>query len=199
MQQELFAFRPSRRPAPTAPVETDSRPLDLPTLLERLQAVSLRPRYAFMVLNLIAKAGGSSGKAGPYVVEGSVRVPIRDWLCDALAPMAARAPSRIALAEQMREELAAADQLPDDAVEAERLIESEVRSRMRKTGRTNVSRAVSDLVRAGLLQRHYQGYRVDHVNRGAGRQAVYTIPAETLASLAGAALGAGRTGRNSVG
>src|SRR3546814_20903427 len=42
-------------------------------------------------------------------------------------------------------------------------------------GRANVSRAVSDLVRAGMLHRHYQGYRVDHYNRGARRQAVYTL------------------------
>jgi len=31
------------------------------------------------------------------------------------------------------------------------------------------------MVAAGLLRRHYQGYRVDHHNRGAQRQAVYTL------------------------
>jgi hypothetical protein len=58
------------------------------------------------------------------------------------------------------------------------------------SGRTNVSRAVSDLVRAGLICRHYQGYRVDHSNRGAQREAVYTIvPAVQCA------LGKGTAGR----
>ncbi|OUC54525.1 hypothetical protein CA262_06355 [Sphingobium sp. GW456-12-10-14-TSB1] len=31
------------------------------------------------------------------------------------------------------------------------------------------------LVRAGILHRHYQGYRVDHHNRGTQRQAFYTL------------------------
>ena len=34
---------------------------------------------------------------------------------------------------------------------------------------------VSGLVRAGLLKRHYEGYRVDHDNRGAQRQAFYIL------------------------
>jgi predicted transcriptional regulator len=54
--------------------------------------------------------------------------------------------------------------------------DAEVRERVRASGMTSISRAVSELVRAGLLKRHYQGYRVDHENRGAQRQAVYTIP-----------------------
>ena len=63
----------------------------------------------------------------------------------------------------------------DDAEQAARAIDNEVRERVRRSGRCNVSRAVSDLVRAGLVRRHYQGYRVDHHNRGAQREAVYTI------------------------
>jgi hypothetical protein len=43
---------------------------------------------------------------------------------------------------------------------------------------------VSELVRAGLVRRHYQGYRVDHVNRGAQRNAVYTIVPEVRRALA---------------
>jgi hypothetical protein len=184
MQRELFAFSSTVRPSRTAS-EADVRPLDLPTLLARVQAISARPRYAFMVLNLIAKASGTRGRAGPYVVDRGVRVPVRDWLCDALAPMAARAPTRVALVEQVRDDRGVAGLLPADRNAAHQMVEVEVRSRMRKTGRANVSRAVSDLVRAGLLQRHYQGHRVDHANRGAGRLAVYTIAAATLAALAG--------------
>ena len=65
--------------------------------------------------------------------------------------------------------------LPSDEEAAEGVMAEEVRDRLRRSGRTNVSRAVSDLVRVGLLRRHYRGYRVDHHNRGAGREAVYTL------------------------
>src|SRR3546814_21137661 len=64
---------------------------------------------------------------------------------------------------------------PQNPADAEREIDAEVRTRVRASGKTNVSRAVSDLVRAGILHRHYQGYRVDHHNRGGQRQAVYTL------------------------
>ena len=59
---------------------------------------------------------------------------------------------------------------------AEQAVDMELRDRIRVSGMTSVSRAVSELVQAGLLKRHYQGYRVDHENRGAQRQAVYTVP-----------------------
>src|SRR3546814_5857063 len=61
------------------------------------------------------------------------------------------------------------------SVAAKTIIDDELRQLVRTAGRANVSRAVSDLVRAGMLHRHYQGYRVDHYNRGARRQAVYTL------------------------
>jgi Arc/MetJ family transcription regulator len=38
---------------------------------------------------------------------------------------------------------------------ADEMIAEEVRARLRHSSRTNVSRAVSDLVRAGLVRRHY--------------------------------------------
>lgn len=179
----MFAFdMPRLREA--APWPERGRALDLPGVLERLATVSERPRYTFMVLNLIAKAGGTSGSAGPYVGQGRDRTPVRDWLCDALAPMAHRDPRRIALALAVREELVRSGELPDDDVAAERVIGDAVRDRVRRSGRTHVSRAVSELARAGLLRRHYQGYRVDHHNRGAQREAVYTLLPETRAALA---------------
>lgn len=157
---------------------SDDRPaedLNLPDLLDRLADVSPRPRYTFMVLNLIARAAGHSDSLGPYVRERGECIPVRDWLSDAMVPVARRDARRLAIFAQVREELANQGCLPGDPKLAEQLVASEVRGRARRSGRSNISRAVSDLVRAGFLRRHYQGYRVDHENRGAGREAVYTI------------------------
>lgn len=149
--------------------------LNLPALLERLSDISPRPRYTFMVLNLIARAAGTSGSAGPYVTDGDHAVPVRDWLSDALLPVAKRDSRRRMLADQVRAELERKGGLPDEPGLADAIVGDEVRARLLRSGRTNVSRAVSDLVRAGFVRRHYQGYRVDHQNRGAQREAVYTI------------------------
>lgn len=149
--------------------------VDLRSVLDRLATISARPRYAFMVLHLIVKVAGPSGQAGPYVRDPDGPVPVRDWVSDALTPMAQRKPQRLALIEAVRNELARAGTLPADPAEAKSFIDAEVKNRVRRSGRSNVSRAVSELVRAGLLTRHYQGYRVDHQNRGAQRQAVYTV------------------------
>lgn len=149
--------------------------MDMPTMMEALAQNSARPRYAFMVLNLIASIAGPDGRAGPLVVTDGTAATIRDWLCDALAPMGSRDPRRQALADRVKSELWSAGRLPADAAAAKTIIDDELRQRIRTAGKANVSRAVSDLVRAGLLHRHYQGYRVDHYNRGARRQAVYTL------------------------
>lgn len=162
-------------PAPRSVPKVSDTDLDLPSLLERLAAVSSRPRYTYMVLNLIAQAAGQSNSAGPYVRENGRVTPVRDWLSDALLPMAQRDFRRRAVVEQVRSDLKAKNLLPPDRDAADRIVADEVRERLLHSGRTNVSRAVSDLVRAGLVHRHYQGYRVDHHNRGAQREAVYTI------------------------
>ncbi|RZL28284.1 MAG: hypothetical protein EOP64_05005 [Sphingomonas sp.] len=160
--------------------------LNLPALIERITDVSARPRYAFMVLNLIAKvARKNSGSAGPYVIDQEQHIRLRDWLCDALIPVAKRDPRRLAIVEQVRAGLAARQLLPADPTAAAHMIDEEVKARVRQSGRCNVSRAVSDLVRAGLIRRHYQGYRVDHQNRGAKREAVYTITPAAARALAG--------------
>ncbi|MFH8654805.1 hypothetical protein ACH37Y_19100 [Sphingomonas paucimobilis] len=161
----------------------DAPALDLPSLLDRLTAVCERPRYSFMVLNLIAQASAQSGSAGPYVREGDREVPVRDWLCDALVPVARRDPRRLAIADKVRAKLEQRNELPSDTAAAELMIAAEVQKRIRLSGRTNVSRAVSELVKAGFVQRHYRGYRVDHHNRGAQRQAVYTITDEVRRAL----------------
>ena len=150
-------------------------PVNMPTMMEALAQNSARPRYAFMVLNLIASIAGPDGRAGPLVVTDGSAATIRDWLCDALAPMGSRDPRRLALADRVQSELFIDGRLPADAAAAKTIIDDELRQRIRTAGKANVSSAVSDLVRAGLLHRHYQGYRVDHYNRGARRQAVYTL------------------------
>ena len=149
--------------------------LNLPALLDRLADVSPRPRYTFMVLNLIARAAGPSDSVGPYIRDRGEVIPVRDWLSDAMVPVARRDARRLAIAQQVRDEMKCQGILPEDPELAEQIVSTEVRGRARRSGRTNISRAVSDLVRAGFLRRHYQGYRVDHENRGAGREAVYTI------------------------
>ena len=100
----------------------DAPALDLPALLDRLTAVCERPRYSFMVLNLIAQASTQSGSAGPYVRDGDRQVPVRDWLCDALAPVARRDPRRLAIARKVRSELEQRNELPSDIAAAEQLI-----------------------------------------------------------------------------
>ncbi|MEG3166526.1 hypothetical protein U1701_18320 [Sphingomonas sp. PB2P19] len=158
--------------------ESAQRPeerLTTAAVLERITQISRRPKYAFFVLQLIADAAGEGESAGPYVGTGNRRVPVRDWLCDALIPTAQRDARRRANVQQIREELARQHQLPSDPDEAQQVIDEALREKVRRSGRCNVSRAVSDLVRAGLVRRHYQGYRVDHENRGAQREAVYTI------------------------
>lgn len=174
-QPDLFASRIAASQSDAEP-----RPLDLPAILKRLTDVCERPRYSFIVLNLIAQVCNSAGAAGPYVRAGDALIPIREWLCDALMPVAQHASRRCVVAERVRKDLILQGTMPKNSEEAELLIAKHVERRLRHSGLTNVSRAVSELVRAGFVQRHYQGYRVDHHNRGAQRQAVYTVDADVL-------------------
>jgi hypothetical protein len=157
--------------------------LDLPQVMAMVTAVSTRPRYTMLVLNLINKAAGTKGRAGPWIEDGGALIPVREWLCDAITPLAARNHKRLALVEKVRAALSAGGMLPADKVAAERLIADDVRERVRASGMTGISRAVTELVQAGLITRHYQGYRVDHENRGAQRHAVYTVPPPVRAAL----------------
>lgn len=150
-----------------------SGPSEMSLLLDRLAQVSTRPRYAFMVLSLIAEVADANGEAGPFVRRGGKQFTLRDFLCDSLAPMGGRDPRRIALAERVRSDLILEDRMPEDPAAAAALVEDEVRDRVRASGKTNLSRAVSELVGAGLLRRYYKGFAVDHENRGGQRHAVY--------------------------
>lgn len=151
-------------------------------LLDLLAHASTRPRYAFMVLSLIAEVANADGEAGPFVRREGQSHTLRDWLCDSLAPMGGRDPRRIALAARIEGDLAAAGTLPSGEGERTAAIEQELRDRIRASGKTNLSRAVSELVKAGLLRRYYAGFAVDHENRGGQRHAVYVLlgPARCL-------------------
>ncbi len=178
-QPDLFAAQTEAEPASPAPAP----PQDLPGVLELLASVCTRPRYSYMVLSLIVQASSQSGSAGPYVRVGERNIPIRTWLCDALMPTAQRDPRRKAVARSVLEELQAQGDLPKDQAGIDKMVEEQVFLRIRRSGLSNVSRAVSELVRAGLVRRHYQGFRVDHHNRGARRQAVYTVTDEARRAL----------------
>lgn len=168
-----------------APLAMRPSAVALPDLVERVSQVSRRPRYALLILNLIAKAAGEDGSLGPYVRSEADHVPVRDWLCRALAPLANRDCRRTAMISAVRSELMAKAGALKNAADLTQQQDEEIQARILRSGRTNVSRAVSDLVRAGLLHRHYQGYRVDHPNRGAQREAVYTIATDVRMALAG--------------
>lgn len=152
-----------------------SNSCDIAAVLEQLAQVSSRPRYAFMLLNLIAQVARADGSAGPWIKRDNELVSLRDWLCDALTPMAQRGPRHLALAERVHKDLDKDGALPRDAEAAHQAVAAEMRVRIRTAGKSNLSRAVSELVKAGLLRRHYQGYRIDHRNRGGQRHAVYTL------------------------
>ena len=150
-------------------------------IVTTLAEVSRRPRYAFMVLNLISEIAGPDGKAGPYVRKGNEHISVRDWLSDCLAPLGQderrRADLRRRLMAEMKKEL------PHDPEEAERLVERALQTRIRNSSKTNISHAVSDLVKAGYVKRHYEGWVRNHVNRGAQRHAVYVVDGDVLAAL----------------
>ncbi|MFM2371899.1 MAG: hypothetical protein RIS85_1621 [Pseudomonadota bacterium] len=144
-------------------------------LLVLLASASTRPRYAFMALSLIAEVANAEGEAGPFIRRDGRQFTLRDWLCDGLAPMGGRDPRRAALAERVRDDLTLEGKLPSDPRAAAQAVETELRERVRASGKTNLSRAVSELVGAGLLRRYYAGYAVDHANRGGQRHAVYVL------------------------
>lgn len=163
---------------------TPFAPSQMSALLDRLAQTSSRPRYAFMVLSLIAEVASPSGEAGPFVHRCGEAFTLRNFLCDSLAPMGGRDPRRLALAKRVEVDLKTQGLLDGDRSHIENLIAQEVRKRVRASGKTNLSRAVSELVAAGLLRRYYKGYAVDHENRGGQRHAVYALTGQARCLLA---------------
>ena len=161
--------------------QTRSGPTGLGLIFATLAAASARPRYAFLVLQLVAEVADRQGKAGPLVKRGEGPMGLRDWLCTQLMPMSERNARRAALRARVIAGLA--DQLTGEVTHDERVISSAVDDQVLAVGRANVSRAISDLVNAGLLRRHYAGYATNHLNRGGGRHAVYVIEPAALLAL----------------
>ncbi|SFR91319.1 hypothetical protein [Sphingomonas jatrophae] len=166
--------------APASPAFA-SRSASLGAIFQRLAERSARPRYAFMVLNLISEAAGTRGMAGPFVERAGTRLPLRDWLAGELMPLSGRDSRREALRRRIVAELA--PRLTGEAERDAALIEAAVEEEALAVGKANVSRAVTDLVRAGLVRRHYAGRITDHPNRGGKRLAVYAVDAEVMAAI----------------
>jgi hypothetical protein len=147
-----------------------------------LAKLSARPRYAFLVLQLVTEAADARGKAGPLVRDGSNNpLLLRDWLCTQLLPLSERDDRRSALRARVLETLG--DRLGGNVKADEALIAEAVEEQVLAAGRSNVSRAISDLVKAGFLSRHYAGYATNHANRGGGRHAVYVVEPQIQAAL----------------
>lgn len=147
-----------------------------------LAKASARPRYAFLVLQLVTEAADARGRAGPLVRDGSNQpLYLRDWLCTQLLPLSEREDRRSALRARVVEALDG--RLTGNAQADEALIAEGVEEQVLAAGRSNVSRAISDLVKAGFLNRHYAGYATNHVNRGGGRHAVYIVEPQIMDAL----------------
>lgn len=146
-----------------------------------LVAASNRPRYAFMVLQLVADLADRRGQAGPFVMRAGAPVLLRDWLCTKLLPMTEQPARRAALRARVTAGLLG--ELTGDAARDSARIDAAVEEQVQAVGRANISRAISDLVRAGLMTRHYAGYATNHKNRGGGRHAVYGIKPHVLGLL----------------
>ena len=138
-----------------------------------LSQVSRRPRYAFFVLQLVAEIADGRGQAGPRITVAKDTLLLREWLCSQLLPLSERGARRAALRARVAASLS--DQLTGDAAHDAALIDLAVDDQVQAVGRANVSRAISDLLRAGLMSRFYAGYATNHANRGGGRHAVYVI------------------------
>ena len=151
------------------------------SIFSALAAASARPRYAFLVLQLVAEVSDANGKAGPFVNRGNGPMGLRDWLCTQLLPMSERHTRRAALRARVIANLS--NRLTGDVSRDGMIIAGAVDEQVLAVGRANVSRAISDLVKTGLLRRHYAGYATNHVNRGGGRHAVYVIEPAALSAL----------------
>lgn len=150
-----------------------------------LASLSRRPRYACLVLQLVSEIADGAGQAGPFVALGGERVLLRDWLCSQLMPISEQGSRRAALRARVVASLA--DRMTGDPIRDAARIEAAVEEQAVIAGRANVSRAISDLVRAGFVTRHYAGYATNHANRGGGRHAVYVVQPSILALLRGSA------------
>ena len=151
-------------------------------ILDQLADFSSRPRYAFMVLHLLAERAGPGGKTGPFITDmDQEELTLRDYIGKRLSRMAGRDSRRKQLEQRVRMELA--DALPADLFEAQEIVDREVAERAKAAGANNFSRVVGELESAGYLTRFYQGYRKNHSNRGGLRNLVCVLDADITAAL----------------
>jgi len=162
-------------------MEDETKIRSIGGILAVLAKASSRPRYAFLVLQLVAEAADGRGQAGPYVNRGGEAAFLRDWLCRQLLPLSEQNGRRAALRARVAASMASC-LTGDEARDAAR-IDGAVQEQVEAAGRANVSRAISDLVRAGLVTRHYAGYATNHENRGGRRHAVYVVSPAVLRLL----------------
>lgn len=156
--------------------------LNVGQILDTLSEKSTRPRYAFMVLNLLAEQAGPGNKAGPFVLgDTGVPMPLREWIGDRLSRMSGRDKRRKALERRIRASMQ--DKLPDDLLEAQQLVDIAVADHVRTTGADNASRVFAELERCGYLKRFYQGRITNHENRGGLRNLVCVLDGDAIAAL----------------
>jgi hypothetical protein len=151
-------------------------------ILESLAGVSSRPRYAFMILHLLAEQAGPGGKAGPFITDDDQeRLTLREYIGKRVSRMTGHDRRRKQLEARIRAELA--DKLPQDLFEAQQMIDQEVAERAKAVSADNFSRVVGELERAGYLTRFYQGYRKNHANKGGLRNLVCVLDPDVTAAL----------------
>lgn len=155
--------------------------LNVVNIIDRISTTSKRPRYAFMVLNLLAEQANDDGKTGPFVRNAGQDLPLRDWIGLSLARASARGARREALERRVRNALRS--ELPADPAEAQRVVDRAVAERVQAIGADNFSRVVTELEDAGLVKRFYAGYRTDHAHRGGLRNLVCVVDGDALAAL----------------
>lgn len=100
--------------------------------------------------------------------------PLLDSLAKQLLPLAAHDRRRTSLRAKVAAQFSSEDAAAIDVALAKEAL---------AIGRANVSRAMSDLVRAGLVRRHYAGRVTDHANRGGRRMAVYAVEPPILNAI----------------
>jgi hypothetical protein len=151
-------------------------------ILDQLADASTRPRYAFMVLHLLAEQAGPGGKAGPFITDDDKEeLTLRDYIGKRMSRMSGRDSRRKLMEGRVRTELS--ERLPTDLIEAQEIVNREVAERAKAAGANNFSRVIGELERVGYLTRFYQGYRKDHTNRGGLRNLVCVLDADVTAAL----------------
>lgn len=156
--------------------------LNVAKIMDRLHESSTRPRYAYMVLSLLAERAGPEGKVGPDVIDDDQeRLTLRDFIGKRLARLSGYRTRRRRLEQRIRTELAG--KLPEDLFEAQAIVDRHVEERVRQTSAANFSRVLTELEKAGLVNRFYQGYRTNHANRGGQRHLVCVLDGDVSAAL----------------